>query len=347
MKKVAIVTIESKNFGNRLQNYALQTLLESFDFKVETLRRGTKPTVKEKLKIQLKLCGQKIFKTKESKFNSFDKKINKSNIYVNANNVSKTLYRNYDFFISGSDQVWNPHYTFTGTTDLLMFAKPEQSISYAGSFGVESIPDEQKEMYRKGLNGFKSISVRESAGAKIVEELTGIKAEIVLDPTLMISAEQWRKVEKAPDNCPKGKYVLVCALGKKNDTFNRAVEVYGKNYKIYDIFAKNKYGKDIAIGPAEFLYLIDHAEMILTDSFHTTAFSILFRKKVRTFNRPGINMNSRIVTLSEVTGLSNCMKDGSFFVDDEYRYENVDEILDKARAKSLNFLKEALDIRTL
>jgi len=83
-----------------------------------------------------------------------------------------------------------------GTSDLLAFAKPEQRISYAASFGVDEILDEKKEVYAENLSLFKALSVREKRGAEIIKELTGRDAQVVLDPTMLLTSEQWSKVVK-------------------------------------------------------------------------------------------------------------------------------------------------------
>lgn len=138
MKKVAIITIESMNFGNRLQNYALQQVLKSQNCSVKTLHR--KPKISG-CKANLKRCVQSILQTKAAKFRQFDSNIDFSNIVIDRDNYPQDLSNQFDYFISGSDQVWNPHYNFVGTSDLLAFAKPEQRISYAASFGVDGISD--------------------------------------------------------------------------------------------------------------------------------------------------------------------------------------------------------------
>lgn len=178
------------------------------------------------------------------------------------------LSEQFDYFIAGSDQIWNPYYDFVGTTELLEFARPEQRISYAASFGVNEISDEKKEVYAKNLSQFKALSVREKRGAEIIKELTDREAKVVLDPTMLLTIEQWSKVEKKSKFIPKKKYGLVYSLGEKNTDFENAINLYGKEMKIFDIRTLQKNGREIPVGPAEFLYLIHHAEIILTDSFH-------------------------------------------------------------------------------
>ncbi len=342
MKKVAIITIESLNFGNRLQNYALQKVLTSAKCEVVTFHRNSKiKGAKEKIKCIV----QNIFKTKAYRFREFDSYINFSEIVIGRDDFPSGLSDKYDYFIVGSDQVWNPYYNFVaGKCDFLCFAEDSQKVSYAASFGVDEIPDERKVEYIKYIKSFKEISVREKQGAKIVKQLTGRDATVVLDPTLLLTENEWKKVEKKSFYCPKGKYVFIYALCDKNEHFKKKIEQLRKKYEILDVRASQKNGRELSVGPSEFLYLIRNAEIILTDSFHATVFSIIFHKKFITFNRPGLNMNSRITSLAELLNLRKLVTEsGDFDGETEIDYFNVDKILREERRKSYDFLEKALN----
>lgn len=340
-KKIAIVTIVTINYGNRLQNYALQYVLEKLGYSVVTLRRDNR---KAGLKQKIKTIAQSLFQTKGEKFRRFDKNINFADEIITRDDYPKNLKNSYSYFIAGSDQVWNPHYEFVaGKCDFLEFARDDQKISYAASFGVNDIPSERKAEYAEHLKTFRTISVREKRGAEIVEELTDRKAVVVLDPTLLLDEISWKKMEKKPSCCPKNKYVLVYALGDKTDRFKEKIKQLRKEYEIFDVRLLQKNGRELPIGPSEFLYLIRNAEEVLTDSFHATVFSIIFHKKFVTFNRPGLNMNSRIVSLAELIGVRWRMtKCGDLNGEGEIDYVKVDEILDEERRKSIVFLKNSL-----
>ena len=302
MKKIGIVTIESFNLGNRLQNYALQEILKNMGFQVETIRRSSE---EENI---LKRIMQEVLQTKRAKFRAFDKLINKSKWFATKDEAPKEMCNEYDYFIAGSDQVWNPYYDFVGKTNFLEFAKHEQKIAYAASFGVSELPEEAKKRYKDWLDDFKNIAVRENAGADIIEDLINKDVSVVLDPTLMLNAENWRSLEKKPKNVPKTKYILVYSVEGMSENMKEVIEEKKKTYEVVDIRQKLKNGHEWAVGPAEFLYLVDHASELYTDSFHGTVFSILFHTKFRIFERDGINMNSRIETLLEKTGLKEEQK---------------------------------------
>ena len=331
MKKIGIITIESFNLGNRLQNYALQEILERMDCQVETIRRIRQPKGKDAIKKSVKNCIQTLMKSKGAKFRDFDKLIHKSPFYASADEAPADLADKYDFFVAGSDQLWNPNYDFVGSVDCLAFAKPNQKIAYAGSFGVSELTSAEKERYKKWFSNFKNISVREADGAEIIKELTGNDAPVVLDPTLMLSAEEWRKLEKIPPGLPDGDYILVYSVEGMSAEMQKAVQEAGRTCTVLDIRAKQKNGHEWAVGPSEFLYLVDHAKALYTDSFHGTVFSILFHTRFRIFERDGIKMNSRTDTLLKETGLS-----------DSDSFADADEKLNKLRKASAEFLNKSL-----
>ena len=342
MKKIAIVTIESPNYGNRLQNYALQQVLLSMGYSVKTLHRVHQP---KGMMASVRRCFQEILQTKAAKFRHFDSNIDFSEITIGRDDYPEDLRERFDYFISGSDQVWNPHYYFAaGNCDFLNFAEPDQRVSYGASFGVSIIPEDKKTVFARYLNDFKAISVREHQGVEIVRELTGREAEVVLDPTLLLSRDAWHKVMKKPKGTPAGKYVLVYALGEKNQRFLDKMESLSKEYQILDACALQTNGRALPVGPAEFLYLIQNASIILTDSFHASVFSIIFLKPFITFNRTGVEMNSRIETLAQMAGLEQCMNQfGDLVCEESQNFEMTEELLENEKEKSIAFLRRALN----
>lgn len=178
MKKVAIVTILSNNLGNRLQNYALQEVVESLGFEVETIQKGHK---NNNLSRFMKYNIKKLLKKNDWKFRDFDRKINWSSYTLKEQDKKAEIAEKYDYFLAGSDQVWNP--TFAGTTDdsFLTFAPKEKRIAYAASFGVDNIPIDSYKKFEKYMKGFSAISVREQRAVQMVEQYDNCYAELVLD----------------------------------------------------------------------------------------------------------------------------------------------------------------------
>ena len=354
--KVGLITIvEHYNYGNRLQCYASQYILkqngcEVVCFYVEKTFPISCFYVLNFLftTVFYALSNMKNKCKKLLKFKIFDKEyFNTSYDLVKG----KLQPDDYDYFVVGSDQVWNPNW-YQGIKSeafLLTFAKREQKVCMAPSFGVSELPEEWIPYFKRYLNDFKYLSAREKEGAKIIRELTGREAEVVIDPTLMLKAEEWRKIEKKAKARREGKkYILKYFLGiQSQDSIDYINKIAQKNdYQILDLMEPNQ--PDIFVsGPGEFIDLVDHAELICTDSYHACIFSILFNKPFLVFERYSTRekMNSRINTLLSILDLERKLpgqvKDEDIF---EHNYIHSYELLEKERNKARNFLKKSLNI---
>ncbi|KRN50434.1 hypothetical protein IV49_GL002082 [Kandleria vitulina DSM 20405] len=348
MKKIGIVTIIGDyNYGNRLQNYALYAVLKSLKYDVETINfKYMNCNVKNRIKILFRdvvvFLGLGRYK-RNKKFRDFNKMIPFSkNIYNNT----KIEVDKYEYFVCGSDQVWNYHFNEFGDNTLLKFSQKEKNIAYAASYGVSSIPKEYEEIYITGLNNFKSISLREQDGQVLTEKLIGKKCPVVLDPTLLLSREEWDSLVKS--KIIKRKYILVYVLGDKLKNIER---LFGNNFEI--IYMNDRNNKDIySCGPNEFLGLIKNAEFIITDSYHACIFSIIFEKKFAILDRMINNkkhMEGRINTLLKMVEL-NSLKINSIdeIVEKDLLNKNIDydkckKIINNEKDKSLKYLKDSLN----
>lgn len=344
VKRIGIVTIQSLNFGNRLQNYALQEVLREEGYDTYTLKRyNEKLTLKRRTLEKIKKFFQYIMRSKIINFDVFNKNIKYSNLKVGVNTYPVEISSQFDYFITGSDQVWNPYFECVGMCDLLKFAKKNQKISYAASFGIDSFPEEKKDSWGKELNTFNSISVREEVGKRIVEYIADKRAEVVLDPTMLLSACRWENVEIKSHYRPNKKYCLVYSLKERNHAFNEKIVELSKEYEILDILQKNKLGISKKIGPGEFIYLVHNAEYILTDSFHATVFSIIFEKSVFTYKREGMDMSSRIKSLADSIGLGKHFdKNDTFYMNPSIDMTIINDKLNGMKEKSIAFLMNAL-----
>lgn len=143
------------------------------------------------------------------KFDEFTQKLIKQSEYViNKDNIPKGIEEKYDYFICGSDKVWNPNFYFNSEVDFLTFANKGQRIAYSPSFGVSNIQKERKEEYTKWINEMDYLSVREEAGAEIIKRLTNRDAIVLLDPTMMLSKREWLEIAKMPRWKSDKKYIL-------------------------------------------------------------------------------------------------------------------------------------------
>lgn len=363
MKKIGIVTLNGyDNYGNRLQNYALQEVLKGYNYEVETIvieehsQRENMSRLKKirSLKglfraIKLRTFNRKTYNLKKirlDKFTEFSTRYIYEVKYIvtDVNNLSSDcdLTNDYDYFVVGSDQVWNPNFVQSEDFFFLRFTCKRKRIAYAPSFGVAEIPEKYKETYRIFLKEMEHISVREDAGAKIIKQLIDFDAPVLVDPTLLLSKEQWLKItEQAQNKTPK-KYLLTYFLGGLPAKFNN---------QIRDLATKNKLTiiniGDTHDGPSQFLDYIKDCSVLCTDSFHGAVFSILFEKPFIIYPREGsISMYSRIDTLLDKFGLHSRKIENiksstdAFDVD----YSHVPIILENEKKKSHKYLKNALQV---
>lgn len=349
-KKVAIITIISRNYGNRLQNYALQKVVENIGFQVETVPMNIRNNQIYTLKLAIKYLLKPLF----PQFNSicwdmFDLKIHWAKVTTDDKRISDK----YDYFIAGSDQIWNPLFDFNTKREILFFAKPDQRMAYAASFGINVLPEKCKKDYSDEISKFRFISVREFAGAKIIYDLIQRQVPVVLDPTMLLSADEWINLSRKHKRIklPK-KYVVKYFLGTINEHYDNFINYYAdsNNYTVIDILQPpvNMVGK---IGPKEFINIIANSYGVFTDSFHGTVFSILFHKPFFVFDRPyeeGYGkMNSRLDTLLsmfdfETRRISKARELET--TDFECNFDNADRILALKKQESITYLRDALNI---
>ena len=344
MKKIGILTLNgNNNYGNKLQNYALKTILERKGFKVDTIwfRNNNIEYLKTKIKYIFpvkKLYRRNLF------FEKFTiKYLNRK--YYNNNNISNL----YDYFIVGSDQVWNYNFSTFSSSYFLDFSNDKKkNISYAASFGIDYIEDEMKNEFRKGLSNFKAISVREEKGKDIVNNLLENDiSKVCIDPTLLIASNDWKLLEKKPKTLKTNKYILNYFLGKVSVEKMNVIKKIAEENDCEIINLLDKKDNYYISGPSEFLYLERNAFLICTDSFHSSVFAFIFDKPFIVFERDDDNakMNSRINTLLSTFKL----EDRKYNPKNKYKqithdYKQSYKILECERKKSIEFINKALDI---
>lgn len=313
MKNVGIVTIyDNNNFGNRLQAYALQKFLDNNN--INSSEIVIKNSLKERIKNIIKYI---------SNHNGYRNKLKKRKYYNEFANYIKIDYINnfeinylnskYDYFLVGSDQVWNPEFA-ANNFYFLDFAEKKKRNSYAASLGVSNISKEKLIIFKEKLSQFNRISVREESGKVILEEcLNRNDIEVLLDPTLLLDLKDWKKVEKKPKSLIDDKYIFLYFLGNINDERNNSILNYAKNNNLKIINVMDPNSDFYKIGPSEFIYLIHNADLICTDSFHACVFSFLFNKPFIVFNREDSlsSMNTRIDNFLNTFKINNRVYNGT------------------------------------
>lgn len=367
--KIGIVTLyfpeQWDNYGGILQNYALYKTLKEFGCQVHTLGfiYAKFPMVLYKMFVRFlyKHFGLqvKIKKCKISYIGIQRERNKKFHVFIDNNIEMKIKWiikkqldinKEYDLFFVGSDQVWNPYWAVnkdTAYTYFLSFADEHKRISYAASFGSKDIPEEAVSLFKNGLEGLNKISVRERDAIDIISKITDVEAEVVLDPTLLLTKNEWLEIQKKPQNIAFTKpYVLTYFLG---DNLLQIDEYINKlnlkdDYEFYHLNRK-EFENLYVLDPAEFVYMINNASIVLTDSFHACVFSFILDKPFLVFDRISSegDMSSRISSLLEMLSLERKYVNSGLYNDIwEHDYHEAFKRIEIEKKKSINYIKESI-----
>lgn len=330
MKKVGIITVHRlPNWGSVLQAYALQKIISKLGFDVENIdykypnefhwARGKKWGKKKSpsLRFFVKTIKDEIFYLLHLKARP---QMQLLNYFVDRNMKLSREYSDfdvlhkfppaYDIYVSGSDQIWNPN-TMLGDTSYMLDFAPEEAkkVAYSSSFSCRYIPNDKISVYKKFLNRYDAISVRENNGRKIIRELLDRDAKVVLDPTLLLNGDNWREISAEAHTVKlPSQYILCYMLAytfSADEPMNIILKRVQKTYDLPIIFLKNtpngfdgrKYElpQNYNIGVPEFLYLIQNASIVVSSSFHGVAFAINFGRPLIALAKE--NEDDRVSTL--------------------------------------------------
>ena len=279
----------------------------------------------------------------------------------------------YDVLLVGSDQVWNPK--FCSKAHFLPFDKKgRRKLAYAASISVPNLTEKEKKIFKKWLPDFDYITVRENEGKQLLESFLDLKVETVLDPTLLLTADDWSKLvepislqnqvsyrdnEKNSHDEQK-EYILFAALGTDPSHREFAMRIAKRmNLRLIILSTtldEMKANRDMTgdelvdVSPNQYLYLVKNAAVVITDSFHCTAFSINFHRDFfvlrRNSDSDAVNMNSRIYTILSELGLESQLvapSEADMVQLKHDLYNGVDERLKSLRKRSENILCEMLN----
>lgn len=371
--KIGVITIQRSevNFGACLQSYALWKFISNLghDCEVIDLLRPChsdyipSPSFGEIItssshfldiikKIYLRLIKQTKNSSGFEKYHQFNNKVRYSPCYKSV----EELYNNppaYDILITGSDQVWNPGMPFINEPYFLTFSAKRKKISYASSFGVGAIPDNESNNYRKWLTDYSFLSTREQSGAEIIERLIGKRPQVVVDPTFLLTKEQWRKEQYPYIGLIPKNYILLYMLHYSEELLLHAERIaHDKGLPLYFVLSENRKVKSQStiqlngIGPAEWMWLIDNSSLLITNSFHGSAFSIIFNTPLAVFLEKGNPTNTRIEGLFSTLDMSDHVFDLNTTFDykqQNFRLnDNISIKLEDERKKSIEFLNVAI-----
>lgn len=385
--KIGIITISrTSNYGAELQAYALQKKLNELGFNAELIdylyfkhsehkpTKASQPDVvfskKQNLKNYLTYTiispfidkiGSIFYSPIKIRLKNFKKFHEKGGTKYSKQYKSylelKKARLDYDVYIVGSDQVWNPG-TATSLAPYFLEFAPEDKLkmTYASSFGVSEIPKQYHNLYKNYFNNLHHIAVRENQGVKLVKNISGKEATQVLDPTLLLSKKDWENVISYSSIIPKEKYILIYKLHESDTLIKQALLLKEKlKCKVYNICKRafsNTSNEGIInlvdAGPSEFVALFKNAEFVFTTSFHGTAFSVNFNIPFYAVLKPNKANNSRITDFLENLDLSDrIIWEGieEKIIDRNIDFEFANSKMNTEKISSVQYLEKTLNLR--
>lgn len=353
MKKIGILTFHRAiNYGSHLQTYALQKTIselgaacEVVDYICPCITRDYQPFVirrEQPLISFAKSCVMFRRRAKKAKsFESFQNRIVKSAESYTPETLAKAN-DCYDLFVTGSDQVFSPGCAGFDPAYFLTFAEDAKKYSYAASFATREIPEDKRAEFVRRLSGFQRISVREEEGIRHVKDLCGKTAEVSVDPTMLLRAEEWEKLAVDPEEEP---YILVYSLMREKGPLKFARKLAKeKNMKVICLhdaphmpYRGVKFVRAASV--EAFLGYFKNASYVVSNSFHASVFSVIFHRSMFIeFARPS-GRNIRAESLLNALGIHRELAGGNA-VETPIDWEDVERRLAVLREKSMAYLKE-------
>ena len=369
--KIGLVTFHDFNYGSALQCFATQKYLGLKGFDCEIIERKP-PRVRILGYIStawslfsLCLLNPKSFRIILSIFTSERRGAlritDKSESLITGFNDSFLNVVNYSYsklkrearkkhfllFLSGSDQVWKANRINLYNHYFLRFAPKYKRVSWAASFGGGVIAPYNKKRYAKFIKEYYAISVREPSAVKMVKQLSNRDATCLADPVILHNKDMWRELYKKNANTLNqgNKYILYFFLDHPSvlaiDSTMQLAQQTGYRVVSFGYMQKN-IENHIDGGPWEFLSMIDGAEYVMTDSFHTTVFALLFHKNFYVFDRQYVHKQSQSSRITDLLALLNLSdRYNTIHIDNNnINYSLVDEVLSTYRQEYDNFCKQ-------
>lgn len=373
MERVGLITCYADNYGACLQAYALQQIIKGLGHDCEIIkytpiralreRQGLAKLIVPLLDVLRGIKNRHSIYAHQGGMRTKFRDFKRENLIFGRESYPTidSLYKSppdYDVFVTGSDQLWNPiiHGMRNNRAHFLDFVPSgKRRVAYAPSIGVSRIPEHTKKEMAQLLEKMDVVSVREEAGKAVIGEISDKRCRVVLDPTLLLGPEDWKNVVV---EYPHEKPYIFCYVFSERDYVSRFIE-YAKEETGFDVvvipYTQREMEKGYIIennaGPKEFLGMINNASLVITDSFHATAFSINFNRPffslLRNEETEMNNMNSRITNILRVTSLEQRLiaseADFPELQLDDIDYSLVNESIIARRASDKQFLLDSLN----
>lgn len=366
--KIGILTFcRAHNWGAVLQTYASQRCIEKLGVSAEIIDYVPTSELKSyepKIRMRSNLFDMlksivrfmmdiKLYRIRYNEFNKFIS--TKLKLSIPYKDKFPEYMDNYDVIYIGSDQVWRKNLAAEGYDYYwgnINVPSSTKIISYAASMEAKELSNEDEITCKKNLENFDSISVRESFLANILQPLTDKHISVVLDPTLLLKKEDYMEITS--DSVVDGDYLLIYELLKNPQVDIVARQIAKQhNLKLVKIFIPlisnrvNRFNREfifVSPSPAEFLRLFADAKFVVTNSFHGTAFSIIFEKQFLSLETEG--RTSRIESLLQIIGAV----DNAYFRDEKFdieclehlNYKEINAKLNLYRQQSMDFMKNCI-----
>lgn len=357
MKKIGIVTlVDYKNYGNRLQAFAVQKTYKTLGFESEIIRYRKRP-FKEPLFIRLKIVVKYILflsanlsklslhNLRLANFQKHSKKhLSESSKYVDPLSIDRQFHTKYSYLSVGSDQIWGWFNYDVADFVFLKFVPREKRLTFSPSFGSATIDEKYRKVFTDGLLGFEQLSVREESGAEIVKSFIGKEATVLCDPTMCLSKKEWLEFATPHHRRPQKKFILTYFLGEKSEKVEGVLEAFSKEYDIVNLNSF-KSPEFYAINPSEWVDYINDASLFLTDSFHGVVFSLILQTPFVVYSRVGgEGMETRITNILEKFKMGDRFEMSA----DESLLFNIDfsdteNSINTEKLKAFGFLRKSLN----
>ncbi|MCI6997387.1 MAG: polysaccharide pyruvyl transferase family protein [Eubacterium sp.] len=363
--KISVITVlNTRNYGTVLQAYATNKVLSDLGYEVEfvdyyrkdqTVRAGIQKSIRFSRHNRLiRMLFTPVFALDQMRRKSVFRMFLKENIRLTDQSYYsfESLLKNppsADVYCTGSDQMWNSDWNEgLEKSFFLEFAiDGKRKVAFSTSIGKTEWGQDEATITVPLLHKYNAITVREES-AKVLLEKHGIESRVVLDPTLLVDKAFWQSMigEKSP---LKEKYLFVYQLHQKHMDveFNRYVKMVAKekglkikklDYGFVEAM-KNRANSVYLPSPEEFVKYIGHAEYVITDSFHATAFSINLNKQFSVVYPE--KFSTRIDNVLRITGLQSRVKKANSEPEKEIvEFEKANTLLENSRRDSLVTLKE-------
>lgn len=295
------------------------------------------------------LAGSPFMKLRKMRFDKFYKRyLRQTEKVYHSSKEAEVLNDQYDYFIVGSDQVWNPVCNGDDAAFLLDFVKDSKKrISYSPSFGMTEVDDAHIRVFSDNLKKFAHIGVRETVGQKIVQELTGREATLCLDPVLLLTKEQWNDIMPKKRTSERFIFSYTNRDSQTRDFFKTGYILNGRKHYVLSRYTKpndfinSQVRVKYCMSPQEFLWVVNNAEMVVSASFHCIAMSIILNRQFVAITTGDEGKDERLLNLLRTLGLQDrVLKEGMTAedVNAPIDYKVVNERIEQMKKQSMDYI---------